>query len=59
MRWGLGPVFIYECLANSRRWQNYAIRSAGVTVLLIAIATIAMPSWTIELLPLVAMAASL
>ena len=42
MRWGLGPVFIYECLANSRRWQTYAIRSVGVAVLLAAIATIAM-----------------
>ena len=42
MRWGLGPVFFYECLANSRRWQTYAIRSAGVALLLAAIATIAM-----------------
>src|SRR5262245_59187474 len=46
MRWGLGPVFIYECLANSRRWQTYAIRSAGVALLLAAIATIAMPHMT-------------
>jgi ABC-type transport system involved in multi-copper enzyme maturation permease subunit len=42
MRWGLGPVFIYECLANSRRWQTYAIRSIGVAILLAAIAAIAM-----------------
>ena len=42
MRWGLGPVFFYECLANSRRWQTYAIRSVGVALLLAAIATIAM-----------------
>ena len=48
MRWGLGPVFFYECLANSRRWQTYAIRSAGVALLLAAIATIAMPSTTID-----------
>ncbi len=41
MRWGLGPVFLYECLANSRRWQTYAIRSAGVAILLAAIASIA------------------
>jgi ABC-type transport system involved in multi-copper enzyme maturation permease subunit len=47
MRWGLGPVFFYECLANSRRWQTYAIRSAGVALLLAAIATIAMPNTTI------------
>jgi ABC-type transport system involved in multi-copper enzyme maturation permease subunit len=37
MRWGLGPVFLYECLANSRRWQTYALRSAGVAVILAAI----------------------
>ncbi len=42
MRWGLGPVFLYECLANSRRWQTYAIRSVGVAILLASIATIAM-----------------
>ncbi len=42
MRWGLGPVFIYECLASSRRWQTYAIRAVGAAVLLGAIATIAM-----------------
>ena len=48
MRWGLGPVFLYECLANSRRWQTYAIRSAGVALLLAAIATIAMQSPTID-----------
>ncbi len=41
MRWGLGPVFIYECLANSRRWQTYALRAAGVAGLLCAMATIA------------------
>src|ERR1700761_1037831 len=42
MRWGPGPVFIYECLASSRRWQTYAIRSVGVAVLLGGLATIAM-----------------
>ncbi len=41
MRWGLSPVFIYECLANSRRWQTYAVRAAGVAILLVAIASIA------------------
>jgi ABC-type transport system involved in multi-copper enzyme maturation permease subunit len=41
MRWGLGPVFIYECVANSRRWQTYAIRSFGVAALLVAMSTIA------------------
>jgi ABC-type transport system involved in multi-copper enzyme maturation permease subunit len=41
MRWGLGPVFIYECLTNSRRWQSYAMRSFGVAALLFAIGTIA------------------
>src|SRR5262249_20878917 len=43
MRWRLGPVFISECVANSRRWQTYAIRSFGVAALLIAMATIAAP----------------
>jgi ABC-type transport system involved in multi-copper enzyme maturation permease subunit len=47
MRWGLGPVFFYECLANSRRWQTYALRSAAVALLLAAIATIAMPYRTL------------
>ena len=41
MRWGPGPVFIYECLANSRRWQTYALRSVGVAALLFAMGTIA------------------
>ena len=48
MRWGLGPVFIYECLANSRRWQTYAIRSVGVALLLAAIVTIAMSHMRFE-----------
>ncbi len=42
MRWGLGPVFLYECLANSRRWLTYALRSVGVAILLASMATIAM-----------------
>jgi ABC-type transport system involved in multi-copper enzyme maturation permease subunit len=41
MRIGLGPVFFYECLTNSRRWQGYAIRAAGVAGLLAAMGTIA------------------
>jgi ABC-type transport system involved in multi-copper enzyme maturation permease subunit len=41
MRWGPGPVFIYECLANSRRWQTYALRAAGVAGLLCVMASIA------------------
>jgi ABC-type transport system involved in multi-copper enzyme maturation permease subunit len=48
MRWGLGPVFFYECLGNSRRWQTYATRSVAVALLLAAIATIAMPRVTID-----------
>ena len=42
MRWGPGPVFTYECLANSRRWQIYALRSFGVAALLVAMSLIAM-----------------
>jgi ABC-type transport system involved in multi-copper enzyme maturation permease subunit len=41
MRWGLGPVFIYECLTSSRRWQGYALRSIGLAALLFAMGTIA------------------
>ncbi len=41
MRWGLGPVFIYECLTHSRRWQTYVLRAVGVAALLIAMWTIA------------------
>src|SRR5271166_544717 len=44
MRWGLGPVFIYEYLANSRRWQTYALRSVGVAALLFAMGVIATSS---------------
>ena len=46
MRWGVSPVFIFECLANSRRWQTYAVRSIGVAVLLAAVASIAMSRTT-------------
>ena len=48
MRWGLGPVFIYECLANSRRWQTYALRSIGVVLLLAAISSIATSRTTFD-----------
>ena len=41
MHFGLGPVFIYECLAHSRRWQTYALRVAGVAALLFSMWTIA------------------
>jgi ABC-type transport system involved in multi-copper enzyme maturation permease subunit len=41
VHFGLGPVFIYECLANSRRWQTYALRVAGVAALLFSMWTIA------------------
>ena len=27
MRWGPGPVFVYECVTNAHRWQTYAARS--------------------------------
>ena len=48
MRWGPGPVFLYECLANSRRWQTYAIRSVGVAVMLAAVSSIAMSRTTVH-----------
>ena len=27
LRWGPGPVFVYEAIAAARRWQSYALRS--------------------------------
>src|SRR5437588_9446034 len=36
-RWGLGPVFYYERVTASRRWQMYAVRSLFVAVLLAAL----------------------
>jgi hypothetical protein len=34
-RWGIGPVFAYESLLNTRRWQVYAGRSLFVLIMLI------------------------
>ncbi len=41
MRSWLGPVFTYECLILSRRWQTYAVRAFAVCVLLATMAAIA------------------
>jgi ABC-type transport system involved in multi-copper enzyme maturation permease subunit len=41
MRWGPGPVFVYECVTNARRWQTYAARSLGVAALLLGMVTMA------------------
>ncbi len=41
MRFGTGPVFAYERLTASRRWQGYALRSFGVAALLVAMGAIA------------------
>ncbi len=38
MRWGPGPVFVYETLLSTRRWQVYAMRSLYVAILLIGVA---------------------
>lgn len=40
MRWGLGPVFFYEWLTASRRWQLYAVRALFVAVLFAALALV-------------------
>jgi hypothetical protein len=32
-RWGLGPVFLYECVTAARRWQTYAACVAFLLVL--------------------------
>jgi ABC-type transport system involved in multi-copper enzyme maturation permease subunit len=44
-RWGLGPVFVYEWLMASRRWQMYAVRALVVGVLLGALVLV----WEMEL----------
>ena len=36
-RWGLGPVFVYEWLTASRRWQMYAVRAGFVGLLFLAV----------------------
>jgi ABC-type transport system involved in multi-copper enzyme maturation permease subunit len=36
-RVGVGPVFVYECLISSRRWQGYALRALFLCVLLITL----------------------
>jgi ABC-type transport system involved in multi-copper enzyme maturation permease subunit len=40
LRWGPGPVFIYESIAATRRWQLYTTRSVFVIALLIALAMV-------------------
>ncbi|HEV3168643.1 MAG TPA: ABC transporter permease [Isosphaeraceae bacterium] len=40
MRFGLGPVFAYEWLTTSRRWQTYAMRALFVTALLLALGVV-------------------
>src|SRR5260370_16959257 len=37
---GLGPVFAYEWLAASRRWQAYALRSLLVLLLLLGLSAV-------------------
>jgi hypothetical protein len=39
---GPGPVFIYEWITASRRWQVYALRSLFVLGLLVALVAMAM-----------------
>jgi len=39
-RLGLGPVFAYEWITSSRRWQGYALRSSFVLLLLVALLVI-------------------
>ncbi len=42
-RWGLGPVFVYEWLTGTRRWQMYALRALFVAVLLVCLAMVWVP----------------
>ena len=41
-RWrlGVGPVFVYECLTASRRWQGYAMRAGFLLVLFVTLLVI-------------------
>ena len=41
-RLSLGPVFAYEWIRSSRRWQGYALRSSFVLFFLMALAYV----WT-------------
>ncbi len=45
-RLGLGPVFVYEWIRSSRRWQGYALRSAFLFFLLMALAYVWMNTST-------------
>ncbi|MHC5537901.1 ABC transporter permease [Singulisphaera rosea] len=40
LRFGLGPVFAYEWIIASRRWQGYALRSGFAGMLLVALLVI-------------------
>ena len=46
-RWGLGPVFVYECVVAARRWQTYAGRAAFLAVLLVSLAVV----WAAKVAP--------
>ena len=37
LRLGPGPVFVYEWLTTSRRWQLYALRAGFVAAILIGL----------------------
>ena len=44
MRVGLGPVFAFEWLTASRRWQGYALRSSLVVLLLLGLSAVRLSS---------------
>jgi ABC-type transport system involved in multi-copper enzyme maturation permease subunit len=39
-RWGLGPVFFYECVTGARRWQTFAGRAAFLAALLVSLGAV-------------------
>jgi ABC-type transport system involved in multi-copper enzyme maturation permease subunit len=39
-RWGLGPVFVYECVTAARRWQTFAGRAAFLAALLVGLVAV-------------------
>src|SRR5579871_6183697 len=44
-RLGPGPVFVYEWLTTSRRWQSYALRAGFVGLILLGMALIWYNEW--------------
>jgi ABC-type transport system involved in multi-copper enzyme maturation permease subunit len=53
LRLGLGPVFAYEWLVASRRWQFYAWRALFIAILLVALAVVYASGSTTRTIPVI------